>query len=209
MAFSLAGSLLSKLTGLQPGPIAPVAAALTIGVGFFAIFRDIWDLNKSNAYWILPGALLLAAGIELVGLTTGYPFGSYVYTNRWQPTVPIGNLLFPVLLPFAWLLVVGSATVICQKLRYSPLWAASLATVIDFGMEPVMAGPLRYWVWLNPGPLPGGAALLNPLGWFGTALAVSALLSRLKIGGDTTAKVVLAGHLVLTVGIGIIAMIHR
>lgn len=208
MAFSLAGSLLSKLTGLQPGLIAPVTAALTIGVGFVAVFQEIWILNKPVAYWILPVALLLAAGIELVGLATGYPFGRYMYTDRWQPTVLIGRSLFPVLLPFAWLLVVGSATVICTKLKYAPLWAAGLAAVIDFGMEPVMTGPLRYWVWLDHGPLPGGAALLNPLGWFVTALVVSALLSRLKVGSGGSAKVVLGGHLVLTIGIGVIAMIH-
>ena len=209
VAFSLAGSLLSKLTGLQPGPIAPIAAALTIGVGFVAVFHEIWSLNKAAAYWMLPLALVLSAGIELVGLTTGFPFGRYTYTDRWQPTVVVGHLFFPVLLPFAWLLVVGSATVICARKRYYALWAAGLATLIDFGMEPVMTGPLRYWVWLKHGPLPGGAALLNPVGWFVTALAVSALLSRLKVESSFTAKVVLGGHLILTFGIGAIAMIPR
>ena len=209
VAFSLAGSLLSKLTGLAPGPIVPIASALTIGFGFAAVFHSIWVENKPSVYWVLPTCLALAAAIELLGLQTGFPFGRYAYTTNWQPTFHVGKGVFPLLLPFAWLLVVGAATVICSPLRSGIISAAFLATAIDYLMEPVMAGPLRYWVWLERGSLPGGAPILNPLGWFATAMVVAALLRRLKISPNNSARIVLGGHLILTFGIGAIAAIPR
>ena len=154
-------------------------------------------------------AFLGSAGIELLGITTGFPFGRYSYTNVWQPTVEIGSKWLPLMLPFAWLLVVGASTTLCSKLRKPVLTAALLATMIDFLMEPVMTGPLRYWRWETRGPLPGGAAVLNPFGWFLTAYLVALLLSRMKLEKRATAALVLSGHLLLTIGIGAIAMIPR
>jgi uncharacterized membrane protein len=76
-------------------------------------------------------------------------------------------------------------------------------------MEPVMTGPLAYWHWLEKGPLPGGASLLNPIGWFLTSAAVAWIIAKTKQENRRVALVVLTGHLVLTFGIGAITLIPR
>ncbi|HEY0865908.1 MAG TPA: carotenoid biosynthesis protein, partial [Fimbriimonas sp.] len=175
VAFSLAGSALSQATGLDPGPIAPIASGLTILVGLAAVFRA--SQRDRSIQLAAVGVLLLGAAVEVVGLETGFPFGYYAYTERWQPTVPVLGHPFPVLLPFAWLLVSGAAFFVAVRWVGGSIGAvpaaAAIATAVDVPMEWTMAGGLRYWVWLERGPLPGGAPVANLLGWFGTSLLAS------------------------------------
>ena len=58
--------------------------------------------------------------------------------------------------------------------------APLMATLIDFFMEPVMTRTLGYWRWLEPGPLPGSAPWLNPVGWFATSFIAALILKRGK-----------------------------
>ncbi len=209
VVFSLCGTLLSKLTGLKPGPIAPVASALTILLGFLAVFEPALRIKEPHAKTTLFACLLLAGLIECIGIVTGFPFGSYTYTDKWVPTVLFDTFRFPVMLPFAWLLVVGGATVICNKARFPLLAAASIATAIDFIMEPVMVRKLGYWQWTYPGPLPGGASALNPIGWLLTSWIIARLVSLTPQENRITCAAVLTGHVALTLGIGAMAAIPR
>ena len=207
--FSLGGTLLSKLTGLKPGPIAPVASALTIIVGFVAVFEPTLRMKQPQGKTTLIACLLLSAMVECIGIVTGFPFGSYTYTDKWVPTVMFDTFLFPVMLPFAWLLVVGGATVVCSKARLPLLAAAATATAVDFIMEPVMVGRLGYWHWTYPGPLPGGASPLNPIGWLLTSWFIARLISLTPQENRITSAAVLIGHVGLTLGIGAMAAIPR
>ena len=207
--FSLCGSLLSKLTGLQPGPIAPIASAATIGFGFVAIFEPILRTKEKRSIPLLGVAFFGSAAVEIIGISTGLPFGTYAYTDAWKPVADINHHNFPILLPFAWLLIVGASITLCNKFRQPILCGALLATAIDAIMEPVMTGPLAYWHWNPKGPLPGGASLLNPIGWFATSLIVGLLLKSFPLNQRRIAATVLAGHLLLTFGIGAISMIAR
>lgn len=156
--------------------------------------------------------LFLGAAVELIGVTTGLPFGRYIYTDRWWPTVPLPDGgRFPLLLPFAWFLVAGAAA-LAVRVRGLPgaLLGGLLAAGVDLFMEPVMAGPLDYWRWLEPGPLPGGAPILNFVGWFATASLAGAVLRAL--GSDAVEdvrepRIVLLGHLALTLGLGAIHLL--
>ncbi|MFQ3669378.1 MAG: carotenoid biosynthesis protein, partial [Fimbriimonadaceae bacterium] len=188
VAFSLAGSAVSRLTGLDPGPIAPVAAALTLLTGFAAAFAPVWQaIGPKRA--LAAGAFVLTVGAasEIAGLYTGLPFGRYAYTDAWFPTVPLpGGHFFPLLLPFAWFLMAGSAYLVVSRLAQGrdgtgsrpPLWVvpggALLAAALDVPMEPVMTDVLGYWVWLDPTwPIGGpvlGAPLMNAVGWVATSL---------------------------------------
>lgn len=214
VAFSLLGSLFSKLAKLDPGPIAPVASLLTLAAGLYAAFGAYWEVAARP--WRRVGiALAIGAAAELVGLATGIPFGRYAYTTVWWPTLPLPGLgPFPLALPFAWLLTAGSATLAASKWLDPNVWpwwrpallGGLLAAVLDLAMEPVMAGRLYYWRWLEPGPLPGGAPLANFFGWWGVGvLAGGVLVSGVPRVRSAAPVWVLGGFGVLVVGLGMVA----
>ncbi|NJK80522.1 MAG: carotenoid biosynthesis protein [Chloroflexaceae bacterium] len=105
--------------------------------------------------------LVLSWAVEHIGVLTGFPFGSYVYTDV------LGMKIFgvvPLAVPFAWLLVVPASIGVIEWLfrrgtdeRPQPrtrrhtllkmLGAASLALLLDVGIEPVSVYINNYWVW--------------------------------------------------------------
>ncbi|MCW5943182.1 MAG: carotenoid biosynthesis protein [Fimbriimonadaceae bacterium] len=166
VAFSVLGSIASARFAIDPGFVGPVAGALLIlsGAGCVAI-----ALRSRRA---VLSVLFLGAAVEVVGLYTGFPFGRYTYTDRWWPTVPLPEgHRFPLLLPFAWLLIVGGSFGAVRR-RLRSAWAvpatALLATLIDWPMEQAMTGTLGYWTWAEPAA-PFTAPVSNALGWFVTA----------------------------------------
>ena len=201
VAFSIAGSALSKFANVDPGPIAPIASAATLIAGLAVLLRQ---LGPKGA--IVP-VLIGGAAIELVGLATGRPFGNYDYTGAWVPVVPIpgvGNL--PLLLPFAWFMVAGAATFLFSN--RVPCYIACFGTALvaattDLVMEPVMVERLRYWSWSPQGPLPGGATVANFAAWFMVSL-LAAIWMNLTVKSRPTVKdsaTVLLGHLILMASI--------
>ncbi len=189
--FGIFGTLLSFFTKLDPGPIAPISSILTIGLGVWALVPNGWN-------WV--GGLLLGASAEIVGLYTGLPFGSYEYTHAWVPTVSLpGQVAFPLCLPFAWLMIAGASDLSLSSLGRYPraLSAGLLAAIVDLVLEPVMVGPLGYWKWTEVGPLPGGAPLLNFIGWWLTAGVLSLALNRKEPRNYRVGVAVLSGHLAL------------
>lgn len=224
VAFSLFGSLLSRVLHVNPGPIAPISSFLTLGLGTAAVFAPFFQADPRRAGWAPCALLVLGTVVELTGVSTGFPFGNYIYTDRWAPVVPLPSRgYFPLQVPFAWALVVGASNFAVTRpqggaevasvtganihVPLAPFLIALVAAALDLVMEPVMAGPLHYWQWVTPGPLPGGAPILNTVGWFGTSL-VGALALRLlssnRVDSRGNARAVLAGHLLLTLGLGVI-----
>ena len=215
VVFSLAGSLLSKATGLNPGFIAPAAGLLTIIAGVGAVFAGSFQIDT----WKKTALLLAFVGLvgvtsEVAGLYTGVIFGPYEYTEKWWPTILLpGDKPFPLLLPFAWMMMAGGAYLAVhrwmpdeKKWLAIPL-GALLAAMVDLPMEWAMTGALGYWVWTEPGPLPGGAPIMNFVGW----VAVSAIAGALLYAGRATDNrrypepvIVLGVHLIFTLFIGLI-----
>lgn len=143
------------------------------------------------------------AAVEFLGLASGFPFGHYHYTAHWAPIVElpvVGH--FPILLPAAWLLVVTSAV---YAVGESPqpllqaLLAGGIATLLDWPMEKLMAGPLDYWRWRD-----GSPPALNYLGWFVCAAIAAYLFNRqvpARAAYEKSARTVLLGRLVLILGL--------
>lgn len=173
--FSCFGILAQVKFGANPGPIAPVMSALIMlsGAGATAL-----SLRHPAA---VVSVLVLGAVAEIIGLFTGFPFGSYEYTDRWVPTVPLGTgHRFPLLLPFAWLLMVGESFLFVR--RFWSGWKLALGTgllaaAIDVPMERAMTDVLGYWRWSAPGPL-YGAPHLNFVGWFVVSSLAALVLQR-------------------------------
>ncbi len=207
--FSLLGSLLTRLTGLEPGLIKPVASGTLLLSGALALWSVAAKTNcNKDAAAAVVLVLFLGITVEVVGLYTGLPFGRYAYTDQWAPTVLLpGDQRFPLLLPMAWFLVAGGSMLAMPKLGWIEVpIAAILATLVDLVMEPVMTGPLGYWKWVDQGPLPGGAPWINLGGWLWTSfLAALVVRGFCRSKPDPTEpRWILSGYILLVMGLGLI-----
>ena len=147
------------------------------------------------------GLLLLTAGWamlwEIVGVATGFPFGSYHYTGD--------NLFFgiPPFLPFGWFAQSYPAFVVGRIALHGKVdpfpasgrWLGRLSAIVissfaltafDFVWDPTQAGspqPNPEWVWANPGSY-YGIPLSNFLGWLFTGFCIYLSMELLfrKIG---------------------------
>ena len=148
----------------------------------------------------LPGwrRQLLAAGVigmaaEFAGLNWGYPFGSYSYTGVLHPSV----LGVPVAIGCAWLILFAYVR---QMLGWFKIagWQRAVSgafwmTALDWVIDPLAAGPLRYWSWTDAGwyyGVPAG----NFAGWFLVSLILF-LIFRQSPGRDR--RVAYAGFSIL------------
>jgi putative membrane protein len=217
--FSVLGTAFCNQFSRPPGLIAPVSAGLTLIIGLIAVFRSAEGMSRGRILFGLAALVILGTSVELVGVSTGLPFGSYSYTPNWQPVIAIpGYGWFPILLPFAWALMVAACTFISAPVgrdkRARPMWAPVAGVVaagIDLVMEPAMTGPLAYWRWETHGPLPGGAPILNTFGWFLTATLGAGILIALGAKPERRgldAALVLGGHIALVAVIALLPVPH-
>lgn len=219
IAFSLAGSLASALTDLDPGFIRHLASVLTLLSGVLALLTPMigrFGAKKTIGLAVL--ILLIGATSEIIGLYTGYPFGRYVYTENWWPTVPMpGDQLFPLPLPFAWFLMVCAGYLIFAE-KFSGLFpvllGAALVTLANLPMEWAMLQTLNYWTWTDPswplGDVGFGVPILNSVGWFLTASIAGWVLHAAggkEIEGAKEGTAVLLGIVVLMLGLGLIGLL--
>ena len=132
------------------------------------------------------GVLALVAGtavvFESVGLATGYPYGSYTYSDTLGPTL----LGVPFLVPLAWLMMAWPSWLLAEHLaprRRLPriAWAAGIFAAWDVVLDPQMV-QAGYWTWADPSPgLPGidTVPLTNLAGWLLAGALLMTLLDLL------------------------------
>lgn len=149
---------------------------LTVNFGRWGALASLWVLFLS---WL----------IEHVGATTGFPFGSYSYTDVLQPQI-FG--VVPLAIPFAWLLIVtaamGTAEMLLERdshaanadLRVSAskvLTAAAFALLLDVTIEPFAVHVNRYWIWSESAQSSYyGIPASNFVAWWVTSLVLSWVL---------------------------------
>jgi len=137
------------------------------------------------------GLLLLVAvaaiGFESLGLATGFPYGSYAYSDVLGPTL----LGVPFLVPLAWLMMAWPSWVLADLLA-APVRparrpvvrigaAAAVFAAWDVVLDPQMV-QAGYWTWTHPRPgLPGidTVPLTNLAGWLLAGLVLMTLLDLL------------------------------
>lgn len=112
-------------------------------------------------------------GFEAVGLATGFPYGSYSYSDSLGPTL----LGVPFLVPLAWLMMAWPSWLLAGLLtaRVRPSLhrgvRIALAAAVFAGWDVVLDPQLvqaGYWTWAHPHPgLPGigTVPLTNLAGW--------------------------------------------
>jgi uncharacterized membrane protein len=124
-------------------------------------------------------ALGLSLGSELLGTSTGFPFGHYRYLDGLG--YKIAGLV-PFTIPLSWFYLGFSAYIIALAglqtraistlLRYAGAIAfgSLLLTAWDFVLDPAMSQTtLPFWVWEQPGEF-FGMPYQNFAGWFGTGV---------------------------------------
>ena len=133
-------------------------------------------------------SVLISVGSELLGTSTGFPFGDYSYLSGLG--YKIGGLV-PFTIPLSWFYVGLSAYLIARsglKVAEKPTLirhvgaiaiGALLFTSWDFALEPAMSQTaFPFWYWETPGDF-FGTPYRNYAGWFGTSalfMSVAALI---------------------------------
>ncbi len=140
--------------------------------------------------FMLP-ALFLSLGAELLGTSTGFPFGEYHYLSGLGYKI---SGLVPFTIPLSWFYLGLSAYLISYmglKTLVKEGWAAVgaiafgalLLTSWDFVLDPAMSQTtMPFWAWDQPGAF-FGMPYQNFIGWFGTGvvfMSVATLLWRAK-----------------------------
>ena len=131
---------------------------------------------------------LFSYGVETLGVRTGFPFGSYRYTDVLSPVLP-GGVPLPVI--FAWLTIIIAARsltfrpplLVGGRLSISMVISALLATLLALVLEPVAFHIERYRIWVAPGNLAFyGVPLMNFVAWFVVSLVLLSLVNVILLG---------------------------
>lgn len=132
-------------------------------------YRDGWR----SAVLLLVLCTFIAGGMELLGTTTGVPFGAYSYTDLMGPKF-LGHV--PYLIPPSWMMMLYPSMVITEALRVNrwlrPVVAGFILTIWDFAMDPAMTAGFPYWQWQTEGGF-YGMPYVNWLGWWLTGTIVA------------------------------------
>ena len=102
--------------------------------------------------------------VEQLGVHTGLPFGYYRYLG-------LGPHVFgvPPLVAVAWAVLLAYTSQMLTPLSLPRAGKAAIGAawmvLFDLAIDPLAAGPLKSWVWLQPGGY-YGVPWGNFLGWF-------------------------------------------
>ena len=123
-------------------------------------------------------AVGIALVAELVGVSTGFPFGDYGYGTTLGPRV-LG--IVPVVIPLSWFCMLYASLAIAARAGAGPRGACVLAALglvaWDVLMDPAMSAAFRFWSWHQGGEY-HGMPLVNWAGWMLTGLVLAAAVLR-------------------------------
>jgi putative membrane protein len=133
-------------------------------------------------------AIALSLGSELLGTSTGFPFGHYRYLAGLG--YKIGGLV-PFTIPLSWFYLGFSAYLLARaglQNRQMPNWlryviaiafGAMLLTSWDFVLDPAMSQTtMPFWIWEQPGAF-FGMPYQNFAGWLGTGVVFMSVATLL------------------------------
>lgn len=158
---------------LLSGPTYVVLGALAILL--HAASRFGWG----RALTLLAVGSLISLGSELLGTSTGLPFGPYSYTTLLGYRIA-GLVPFPI--PLSWFYMVYASLAITGRIlkpgdseATKTLWAlagGAILTAWDVAMDPAMSKATPHWLWETDGFF-YGMPLINWFGWFLTGSIVA------------------------------------
>ena len=145
------------------------------------------QLGRWHAISFLMPALVVSLAAELLGTSTGFPFGQYHYLSGLGYKVAG---LVPFTIPLSWFYLGFSAYIIAYTglKRITSGWRVELGAIAigallltswDFVLDPAMSQTtMPFWAWDQPGAF-FGMPYQNFAGWFGTGVVYMAIASLL------------------------------
>ncbi|WP_375487538.1 carotenoid biosynthesis protein [uncultured Jatrophihabitans sp.] len=164
-----------------------LTVAIVIGFAAVCVLHAALTRSPGRAAVVLAVTALPGFAAEVVGVHTGFPFGSYAYSDA------LGVRVFgvPLVVALAWTMLSWPAALVARRLARRPLHRVLLGawatTAGDFFLDPQLVA-IHGWTWRHPSPhLPGVGTvpLTNYVGWIAVTLVLSALLqATMGDGGD-------------------------
>ena len=172
------------------------------------LLHSVGRLGRKPAILVFVFSFGISLSAELLGTSTGLPFGPYSYTNQLGYKI-LG--LVPFNIPTSWFFMLYCSLAICGRLlppkndNPSRWWWALVAgfvlTAWDVSMDPAMVASV-HWLWHLP-PLDGmpwwqnlligghfyGMPLTNWLGWLLTGTIVARVMLTIVPPTTWAAKV--------------------
>jgi putative membrane protein len=164
----------------------PTLLYLTV-IPLIALAWSFSRLGVSRSIALLLWGSAIGLGAELIGTTTGWPFGLYAYSDFLGLKV-LGHV--PLLVPLSWyamsLLAVILASAVTTHRVGRVLLAACYMVCWDLALDPAMVAGWPVWVWSDPAAIYYGMPALNLVGWFLTAsVIVSGFVRMVDVPRDS------------------------
>ncbi len=180
IVFSVAGMLLLKLapsTMAFFGPYYPTLVKTPTWI-YMALLPVLAVLMygpmlgaRRMLFFVLWGSIIGGAS-ELVGTTTGLPFGEYAY-GAWLGPKIAGHV--PYFIPLSWFAMSIVSYDLAHRVTHRRIGRILLGTVFmvlwDVALDPAMSTAFPFWDYPNGGFF-FGMPLSNWVGWFGVTLVI-------------------------------------
>jgi uncharacterized membrane protein len=144
---------------------------LSFALLFFTLGQAFYELGFRRALIFLVVTALVGFVAEVLGTSTGFPFGQYFYSDILGPKI-VG---VPEVVPLVWFVIAYLAYSISRvvsgtkaNLLGIALLSAFGAVSWDFMVDPMFSS-YGYWTWTKqflPLPKLAGIPLTNFVGWF-------------------------------------------
>lgn len=165
---------------LTAGDTRAALTVLTVVLGYvLSVSHAALTRGARTALILVAVATVGGFAVEAIGVSTGFPFGTYDYSGRLGPKL----LGVPLIIPLAWTWMAWPAWLAAVRIsrrRWVRIGVAAFGLAAwDLFLDPQMVAE-GYWTWRSPTPaLPGvpGIPVSNYLGWLGFALVLMTVLS--------------------------------
>ena len=174
LVFIYAAILAYILLGLvfQFNISADIFFDLSFALLFFALGQAFYEMGLKKALAFIVISAVVGFAAEVLGTSTGFPFGQYYYTDFLGPKA----FGVPYVVPLVWFVIAYLAFSIAQsafgddnrRLIGMAALAAFGAVSWDFLVDPMFSS-YGYWVWTKqylPLAKLSGIPLTNFVGWF-------------------------------------------
>jgi uncharacterized membrane protein len=145
--------------------------------------RMLWTTRTILVFFAI--CSVVSGTVEKIGITTGFPFGHYYFTDAMGPKISG----VPILLGLAYLgmgyvswlvasLILGweQRPLTGWRIFALPAFAALVMTSWDFCLDPVWSTIVRAWIWTDGGSY-FGVPISNFVGWYGNVFIIYLLFA--------------------------------
>ena len=163
--FFLAGAVWNSMGVLTD--LMRITTPLVLVASSIVLLWLTYPVHKRSVI-VFAAIFVVTWALEALGVATGFPFGTYAYTD----VLGLNVLGVSLVIPFAWLLVIAASDAFVGHFtgRISTVLVALMATLFDFFLE-FAADVLDYWHWSTRFP-----PASNYVSWFVISLAAVLLL---------------------------------